>query len=367
MVVGVVKEIKPGERRVALTPAGTHELAVRGHTVLVESGAGLGSGFADGDYADAGATVRPGAREVWASSDLLLKVKEPTEPEYERLREDQVLFTYLHLAANRPLVEALIESRTTAIAYETVEGPSGGLPLLAPMSEIAGRLATQAGAYFLTDAMGGNGTLIGGAPGVRPARVLVLGGGVVGTQAARVAIGMGAEVIVLERSLPRIRELEQLFAGTATVLMSDGLTLLDELPRADLVVGAVLIPGAAAPHLITREALASMKRRAIVVDVAIDQGGCVETARPTTYDDPVYEVDGILHYCVANMRGGVPVTSTRALTNATLPYVVRLADMGLEGALEDAGLHLGVNVRDGEIAYGPVAAAYASWTAEAAA
>jgi alanine dehydrogenase len=328
--------------------------------VLVESGAGVASGFDDAAYELAGAELRFAAAPVWEASDLLLKVKEPIATEYGQLRAEQVLFTYLHLAPNRPLIDALVASRTTAIAYETVEDARGGLPLLAPMSEVAGRLATQAGAFFLMDPMGGNGTLIGGVPGVAPARVLVIGGGVVGTHAARVAIGMGAEVVVLERSLPRIRELEQLFAGRATVLMSDALTVAEQLPLADLVIGAVLIPGAVAPHLVSRAALSTMKRRAVIVDVAIDQGGCAETSRPTTHSDPVYAVDGVLHYCVANMPGAVPATSTRALTNATLPYVMALADRGAEAALAaDPGFAPGLNVRDGEVVYGPVAEAYA--------
>jgi alanine dehydrogenase len=368
MVVGVVKEVKPAERRVALTPAGAHALVTGGHIVLVESGAGVASGFDDAAYELAGAELRPAAEPVWEAADLLLKVKEPIPPEYGLLRAGQTLFTYLHLAPNRPLIDALVASRTTAIAYETVEDARGGLPLLAPMSEVAGRLATQAGAFFLMDPMGGNGTLIGGVPGVAPARVLVVGGGVVGTHAARVAIGMGAEVVVLERSLPRIRELEQLFAGRATVLMSDALTLSEQLPLADLVIGAVLIPGAVAPHLISRSALSSMKRRAVIVDVAIDQGGCAETSLPTTHSDPVYDVDGVLHYCVANMPGAVPATSTRALTNATLPYVVALADRGAEAAFAaDPGFAPGLNVHDGEIVYGPVADAYARPVAAAAA
>jgi alanine dehydrogenase len=360
VVVGVVKEIKPAERRIALTPAGAHELTTTGNRVLVEAGAGVASGFPDADYERAGAELVAAAADVWGTSDLLLKVKEPVQPEYELLRRDQVLFTYLHLAPNRPLIDALVKSGTTAIAYETVEDVRGGLPLLAPMSEVAGRLATQAGAYFLMDPMGGNGTLIGGVPGVAPANVLVIGGGVVGTHAARVAIGMGAEVTVLERSLPRIRELEQLFAGRARVLMSDTLTLEAELPRADLVIGAVLIPGAVAPHLITRDSLKLMRPRTVIVDVAIDQGGCAATSRATTHSDPVYEVDGVLHYCVANMPGAVPATSTRALTNATLPYVLKLATLGVDAALaSDPGFALGLNVRDGEIPYAPVAEAYA--------
>jgi alanine dehydrogenase len=360
MVVGVVKEIKPAERRVALTPAGAAELSARGHRVLVETAAGAGSGFGDESYVAAGAEIVAAAADVWGESDLLLKVKEPIEAEYGSLRAGQTLFTYLHLAADLPLIDALAEARTTAIAYETVTDRNGALPLLAPMSEIAGRLATQAGAYFLQAPMGGNGTLIGGAPGVAPASVLVIGGGHVGTHAARVACGMGANVTILERSLPRIRELEDRFADHATVLMSDALTLEQELERADLVVGAVLIPGAAAPRLVPRAALATMRSRAVLVDVAIDQGGCAETSRPTTHGDPVFDVDDVLHYCVANMPGAVPATSTRALTNATLSYVLALAE-GTEAALAaDPGLAGGLNVDDGEIVHPSVAAVHAA-------
>jgi alanine dehydrogenase len=359
VVVGVVSEVKTAERRVALTPAGARELTEEGNVVLVQAGAGLGSGFDDVQYRAAGAEILDDAGAVWRGSELLLKVKEPIASEYGLLRSDLVLFTYLHLAADRPLIDALLASGITAIAYETVEDAHCALPLLAPMSEVAGRLATQAGAYFLQGPMGGNGTLIGGAPGVRAARVLVIGGGVVGTQATRVAVGMGAEVTVLERSPTRIRELEQYFDGRVTVLMSNRHTLEVELPDADLVIGAVLIPGATAPHLITREDLALLRERSIIVDVAIDQGGCAETSRPTTHEDPVYTVDGVLHYCVANMPGSVPATSTRTLTNATLPYVLDLAAHGVDGALEsDAGFARGLNVRAGQITYGPVADAY---------
>jgi alanine dehydrogenase len=367
MRVGVVKEIKPAERRVALTPPGVYELAAEGHEVLVETGAGLGSGFQDADYAEAGATVVAGAADVWARSELLLKVKEPIEPEYGFLREGLVLFTYLHLAPDPALTDALVRSGTTAIAYETVEDATGGLPLLAPMSEIAGRLAAQAGAFYLQASFGGNGTLIGGAPGVAPARVLVIGGGAVGTHAARVAAGMGAEVTVLERSLGRIRELEELFAGRARVLMSDTLTLKRELGDADVVIGAVLVAGARTARIICREDLRLMRPGAVIVDVAVDQGGCVETARPTTHDNPTYLVDGIVHYCVANMPGAVPATSTRALTNATLPYVRRLA-AGVRAALAaDPGLAKGLNVDAGDITCEPVAAAYARRATPAAA
>ncbi|WP_026910939.1 alanine dehydrogenase [Patulibacter minatonensis] len=354
MRVGVVTEIKPAEKRVALTPAGAHELAEAGHEVLVQAGAGIGSGFSDQMYVGAGASIVVDVDQVWAESELLLKVKEPIAPEYGRLNPDATLFTYLHLAAAPALTDALVASGTTAIAYETVTGGHDparpGLPLLAPMSEVAGRLAAQAGAYFLQDPFGGRGVLIGGVPGVAPARIVVIGGGVVGTNAARVAVGMGAEVTILERSIARLTELELLFDGRARVLMSDPLTLREEVSHADVVIGAVLVAGAAAPKLITRDMLSDMRKRAVIVDVAIDQGGCAETSTPTTHGDPTYVVDDVLHYCVANMPGGVPNTSTRALTNATLPYVRALADEGVQGALSaDPGLRAGVNVAGGEI------------------
>jgi alanine dehydrogenase len=367
MQIGVVREIKAAERRVALTPAGALELVRAGHAVTVEQDAGAASGFPDEAYVKAGAQIEPESAAIWAQSELLLKVKEPIAPEFPHMREDLVLFAYLHLAPDPTLTEALVSSGITAIAYETVEDERGGLPLLAPMSEIAGRLATQAGAYYLQSPYGGNGTLIGGAPGVAPARVLVIGGGAVGTHAARVAVGMGADVTILERSIPRIRELEELFSGRARVLMSDAYTLSDELRVADLVVGAVLIPGARAPKLISRDDVRSMREGSVITDVAIDQGGCVETSRPTTHESPTYVVDGVVHYCVANMPGAVPATSTRALTNATLPYVQALAG-GVDEALDrDPFLARGLNVREGEITYGPVADAYDAHVAVAAA
>jgi alanine dehydrogenase len=360
MRVGVVKEIKPAERRVALTPAGARELTAAGHEVLVERDAGAGSRFPDTDYESTGARIVDTPEEVWAQSELLLKVKEPIEPEYGLMHDELTLFTYLHLAPDRPLTEALMSSGATGIAYETVETPDRRLPLLAPMSEIAGRLAAQAGAYFLQGPLGGPGLLVGGVPGVQPARVVVIGGGVVGTQAARIALGMEAEVTILERSVERLRELDEYFGARARILMSDAIILEDELRWADVVIGAVLVPGALAPQLVTREMLGWMRPRSVIVDVAIDQGGCFETAHPTTHDDPVYDVDGILHYCVANMPGAVPVTATRALTNATMPYVRRLAERGIDAALEaDPALAKGLNVRDGEIVYEPVARAYA--------
>jgi alanine dehydrogenase len=363
MKIGVVKEIKAEERRVALTPAGTHELVTLGHDVLVEANAGVGSGFADAAYSSAGARILDGAGQVWADSELLLKVKEPIEVEYPLLHPNLTLFTYLHLAPNRPLTEALLASKTTGIAYETVEKGRGHLPLLAPMSEIAGRLAAQAGAYFLQGPLGGPGLLIGGVTGVAPARVVVIGGGIVGTQAARIALGLEAEVTILERSLERLHELDQYFGSRVRILMSDAIVLAEALREADVVIGAVLVPGALAPRLVTREMLSWMKPRSVIVDVAIDQGGCFETSHPTTHTDPVFEVDGVLHYCVANMPGAVPVTSTRALTNATLPYVRRLAERGIDAALaEDPGFGQGLNVKNGEITYQPVATAYAQGT-----
>jgi alanine dehydrogenase len=363
-LVGLVAEIKPNERRCALTPAGTRELTAAGHQVLVQAGAGDGSGFTDAEYAQAGAGLAPDAATVWAQADLLLKVKEPIASEYASLRDGQTLFTYLHLAADKPLTDALVASGTTAVAYETIEDADGRLPLLAPMSEIAGRLAAQAGAYFLQDPLGGRGLLIGGVPGVAPARVTVLGGGVVGTHAARIACGMGADVTILDRSLPRLRELDELFEGRAKVVMSSAAQIEEELTRSDVVIGAVLIPGAAAPKLVTRDMLHLLPPRAVLVDVAIDQGGCFETSHPTTHADPTYVVDGVLHYCVANMPGAVPRTSTRALTNATLPYVRALADLGVDGLIaRDPGVAPGVNVRGGKIVSEPVAAAFAGGAA----
>jgi alanine dehydrogenase len=367
MRIGVVKEIKQAERRVALTPAGARELVGLGHEVLVERSAGLGSAFPDDAFASVGARIVPSAEEVWLDSELLVKVKEPIEPEYPLMREGLTLFTYLHLAPNRPLTTALMESGTTAIAYETVETARGALPLLAPMSEIAGRLAAQAGAYFLQGPLGGPGILIGGVTGVVPARVVVIGGGVVGTQAARIALGAEAEVTILERSLERLHELDEYFGARARILMSDAIILEDELRKADVVIGAVLVPGAVAPRLVTRDMLGLMKPRSVIVDVAIDQGGCFETSHPTTHADPVYDVDDVLHYCVANMPGAVPVTATRALTNATLPYIRRLAEEGIDTALaNDPGFGRGLNVRGGKIVYEPVATAYAQGTPVAA-
>jgi alanine dehydrogenase len=356
--IGVAREIKTDEYRVALTPAGARELVVKGHEVLLETTAGEGSAFTDADYERAGARI-VSVDDVWRQSELLLKVKEPVAEEYARLREDLVLFTYLHIAADEPLTRALVESGIAAVAYETVETDDRKLPLLAPMSEIAGRLASQAGAYFLEKPLGGRGLLLGGVAGVQPGRVLVLGGGVVGYNAAIIAIGLGAQVTILDRSIDRMRYLDEILSGRVSTVMSTTLQIESSIADADLVIGAVLVPGARAPKLVTREMLGVMKKGAVIVDVAIDQGGCVETARPTTHSDPVYQVDGITHYCVANMPGGVPITSTKALTNATLPYVEAIAEHGLaEAVARDRSLARGVNILEGRITYEPVAEAH---------
>jgi alanine dehydrogenase len=356
--IGVAKEIKTDEYRVALTPAGARELVQRGHDVTIESGAGVGSAFTDAAYEAAGARIAS-VDEVWEGSELLLKVKEPIAPEYERLREGLVLFTYLHIAADEPLTRALVDSGIAAVAYETVETGNGGLPLLAPMSEIAGRLAAQAGAYFLEKPLGGRGLLLGGVPGVAPGRVVVIGGGMVGYNAAVIAIGLGANVTILERSLDRMRHLEEVLSGRVSLVMSSSLQIEESLRDADVVIGAVLIPGAVAPKLVTREMVSEMKDGAVLADVAIDQGGCAETSRPTTHSEPVYTVDGVTHYCVANMPGAVPITSTKALTNATLPYVEAIAGHGLaEAVARDPALAHGVNVLDGKITYEAVADAH---------
>ena len=358
MRIGVAREIKPQEYRVALTPAGARELVQRGHEVLVETGAGLGSAFPDEAYERAGAAIAP-VDGVWERAELLLKVKEPIALEYRRLRPGLTLFTYLHIAADQPLTRALVESGATAIAYETVETDRGALPLLAPMSEIAGRLAPQAGADHLEKPKGGRGILLGGVAGVAPARVLVIGGGMVGYNAAVIALGMGAQVTVLERSVERMRHLEEILSGRVQLLMSSSLQIEESIKDADLTIGAVLIPGALAPKLIMRELLGTMKESSVFVDVAIDQGGSAESSRPTTHDDPVYVVDGVIHYCVANMPGAVPITSTAALTNATMPYLLRLADQGLDALDDDPGFRAGLNVAGGEITYAPVAEAVA--------
>jgi alanine dehydrogenase len=358
MRVGVAKEIKTQEYRVALTPAGAVELTQRGHEVLVERGAGIGSAFPDDAYVAAGARI-VSVDDVWAESNLLLKVKEPIEPEYARLRSDLVLFTYLHIAADEPLTRALLDSGVTAIAYETVETADRRLPLLAPMSEVAGRLAPQMGAWALEKAHGGRGILLAGLPGVPPAKVVVLGGGVVGLNAALIAVGMGADVWVVDLSVDRMRELEIALDGRITLAKSNRLQIEEAIADADMVIGAVLVPGARAPKLVTREMLRGMKPGSVLVDVAIDQGGCFETSHATTHDDPVYEVDGIVHYCVANMPGAVPITSTKGLTNVTLPYAEAIADKGVDRAVaDDPALAKGLNVVGGKIVYEAVAEAH---------
>jgi alanine dehydrogenase len=353
--VGVPTEVKPDEYRVALTPAGVRELSEHGHEVLIESGAGEGSSIDDGVYAAQGARIVPDAAIVLGEADLVLKVKEPQPDEVATLRPGQILFTYLHLAAGGELTRGLCESGAICVAYETVEDSHGRLPLLAPMSEIAGKLSTQAGAFMLEKPFGGRGILLGGVPGVAAATVVIIGGGVVGMNAAFIAVGMEAEVFVFDKSIDRLRELDIAMSGTVSTVYSSTLAIEEMLPRADVVIGAVLIHGARAPRVVRREHLRLMKRGAVLVDVSIDQGGSFETSRPTTHSDPTYEVDGVLHYCVANMPGAVPITSTYALTNATLPYVLALADHGLGAIARDPGLRLGVNVAGGQVTHAAVA------------
>jgi alanine dehydrogenase len=354
--VGVPTEIKTDEYRVALTPAGVRELSDHGHEIVVQSGAGLGSAIGDDAYVEQGATIVPDADTVFAESELIVKVKEPQPVEVARLEPRHTLFTYLHLAPDPELTRMLLESGATCIAYETVEDRDGRLPLLAPMSEVAGKIATQAGAFMLEKPLGGRGMLLGGVPGVAAGKVMVIGGGVVGQNAAEIAIGMGAETYVYDKSIDRLRELEVLLNGRCSTCFASTLEIEQRLREVDLVVGAVLVHGAKAPHVVTRQQLKIMKRNAVMVDVSIDQGGCFETSRPTTHSDPTYEVDGIIHYCVANMPGAVPITSTYALTNATMPYVVKLADRGAQRALaDDPGFMRGLNVAAGRLTYEPVA------------
>jgi alanine dehydrogenase len=358
MKIGCPKEIKPQEFRVGITPNAAREAVNAGHTVLMETNAGIGAGFSDADYVAAGARIVPTADEVFASSEMIVKVKEPQAIERKRLREGQVLFTYLHLAPDPDQTKDLLDSGVTAIAYETVTDDRGGLPLLAPMSEVAGRLAPQVGAWTLQKANGGRGVLLGGVPGVAPGKVVVIGGGVVGTHAAKVAAGMGADVTVLDRSLPRLRYLDDVFGRDFKAVYSNAGNTAELIRDADMVIGAVLIPGAAAPKLISRAQLATMKPGAVLVDVAIDQGGCFETSRATTHQDPIYEVDGIMHYCVANMPGAVARTSTLALGNATLPFMMALANKGWKKACaDDQHLLNGLNVHAGKLTYGAVGAA----------
>ena len=359
MIVGVPKEIKTAENRVALVPAGAESLVGDGHTVLVERGAGLGSGFPDSAYTAVGAGVAASVDEVWAKAELILKVKEPIEVEWPRIRKGQVLFTYFHFAASEALTRAIIKSGCVANAYETVQLTSGELPLLTPMSEVAGRMAVQEGAKYLEKVFGGSGILLGGVPGVLPAEVLIIGGGVVGTNAAKMAAGLGAHVTLLDVSLDRLRYLSDVLPANVELLYSNRHNILDQLKRADLVIGAVLLPGAKAPHLVKRPDLALMKPGSVIVDVAVDQGGCIETIKPTTHDQPTYVVDGIIHYAVANMPGGVPRTSTLALTNATFAYVKRLARHGWKKACkDDPALALGLNIVEGKVVYPGVAEAF---------
>ena len=359
MLIGVPKEIKPDEYRVALTPAGAEMLSQAGHEIVVEKGAGLGSGFTDDFYENAGATMLDTADEVWAKADMIMKVKEPIAPEWPRMRSGQVIFTYFHFAASEELTKAVVASGAIAIAYETVELETGELPLLTPMSEVAGRMAVQEGAKYLEKPQGGLGVLLGGVPGVNPGKVVILGGGVVGTNAAKMAAGLGANVFIMDINLERLRYLDDVMPANVTTLFSTRYAIRKQIQDADLVIGAVLIPGAKAPSLITKEDLGLMRDGTVIADVAIDQGGCVETMKPTTHHDPVYTVDGVIHYAVANMPGGVPRTSTLALTNATLPYAVSLASKGWKRACQDdAALKLGVNVVDGHVTYQGVADAF---------
>ncbi|TXB62063.1 alanine dehydrogenase [Phaeodactylibacter luteus] len=359
MIIGVPKEIKNNENRVALTPAGAIELTKRGHEVYVQATAGLGSGFPDADYEAAGAHILPTIEAVYAKAEMIVKVKEPIEPEYELIREGQLLFTYFHFASYEPLTNAMIKSKAVCLAYETVEMPDRSLPLLIPMSEVAGRMSIQEGAKFLEKPMGGRGVLLGGVPGVEPGRVLILGGGVVGTQAAKMAAGLGAQVTIMDISLNRLRHLSDIMPANVNTVYSNEFNIRRHMKEADLIVGAVLIPGAKAPHLITRDMLKEMKPGTVLVDVAVDQGGCIETCTPTTHEAPTFIIDDVVHYCVANMPGAVPYTSTIALTNATLPYAIQLADKGWKQACADnEPLKLGLNVVDGKVVYKGVADAF---------
>ncbi|AWT36330.1 alanine dehydrogenase [Deinococcus arenae] len=356
MHIGLPKEIKVKENRVALTPGGVATLVRRGHTVTVQQGAGLGSGIPDQDYVNAGATLGT-ADDAWAA-EMVVKVKEPIQSEYHYLRPDLLLFTYLHLAADRPLTDALLQSGTTGVAYETVQLDDGSLPLLTPMSEVAGRLSVQAGAYHLQKPVGGRGVLLGGVPGVQPGHVTIIGGGVVGTNAAKMAMGLGAKVTILDVSQRRLAYLDDVFFGKLTTMMSSEANIRDLLPTTDLLIGGVLIPGAKAPHLVTRDMLKLMPEGSVIVDVAVDQGGCVETIHATTHDDPTYTVDGVIHYGVANMPGAVPRTSTFALTNQTLPYALLLADHGVNALHRNKALMLGLNTHQGKLTYQGVADAF---------
>ena len=359
MIIGVPKEIKNNENRVALTPAGAKELIKRGHQVYVQQSAGLGSGFSDQDYSAAGASLLPSIEATYQIAEMIMKVKEPIESEYKLIKPNQLLFTYFHFASYEPLTKAMVESKAICLAYETVEKADRSLPLLVPMSEVAGRMAIQKGANYLEKPLGGRGILLGGVPGVLPAKVLILGGGIVGTQAAWMAAGLGADVIIMDLSLPRMRYLADVMPANVKTMMSNEFNIREQIKQADLIVGAVLIPGAKAPHLITKDMLKDMKKGAVVVDVAVDQGGCIETCKPTTHENPTYVIDDVVHYCVANMPGAVPYTSTLALTNATLPYAIQLADKGWKkAAQENTDLVPGLNVIQGDIVYKAVAEAF---------
>ena len=363
MIIGVPKEIKPQENRVAIQPGGVMLLKRNGHDVLIEKSAGLGSGFTDKMYEDAGANIIPDVEEVWKKADMIMKVKEPIAVEYPRIREGQVLFTYFHFAADETLTKAIVDSKCIAIAYETVEKADRSLPLLIPMSEVAGRMASQEGAKYLEKPLGGRGVLMGGIPGVPPANVLVLGGGIVGVNAAKIAAGMGANTTIMDINMPRLRYLDDVMPDNVTTMFSSEAQIRQMLPLVDLVIGAVLKPGAKAPHLITRDMLKDMKPGTVLVDVAIDQGGCFETSKPTTHENPTYIIDEVLHYCVANMPGAVPYTSTMGLTNVTLPYAAALANKGWKQALiDDPELKMGLNIANGTIVYDDVAEAFGmSW------
>lgn len=359
MIIGVPKEIKNNENRVALTPAGVAEFRKNGHTVYIQSTAGLGSGFEDSEYEAAGASILPTIEEVYGIAEMIVKVKEPIASEYALIKENQLLFTYFHFASSEELTHAMIERKAVCLAYETVERPDRSLPLLVPMSEVAGRMAIQEGAKYLEKPMGGRGILLGGVAGVKPANVLILGGGIVGTQAAKMATGLGANVTIVDISLNRLRYLEDILPANADTVMSNEYNIRELIKNSDLIVGAVLIPGAKAPHLITRDMLKFMKKGTVLVDVAVDQGGCIETCKPTTHENPTYEIDGIVHYCVANMPGAVPYTSTLALTNATLPYAIQLANKGWQAACnQNEDLKKGLNVVAGKVVYKAVADAF---------
>lgn len=359
MIIGVPKEIKNNENRVALTPAGAYELSRRGHQVYVQASAGMGSGFNDAEYTAAGATLLPTIEEVYGIAEMIMKVKEPIESEYKLIRKGQLLFTYFHFASYEPLTHAMIESGAVCLAYETVELPDRSLPLLVPMSEVAGRMSIQEGAKYLEKPMGGRGVLLGGVAGVAHGKVVILGGGIVGTEAAKMAAGLGADVVIMDISLPRLRYLNDIMPANVTTLYSNAYNIREAIKTADLIVGAVLIPGAKAPKLITREMLKDMRPGTVLVDVAVDQGGCIETCVPTTHAEPTFIIDDIVHYCVANMPGAVPYTSTLALTNVTLPYAIQLADKGWEKACaENEPLKLGLNIVHGKVVYKAVADAF---------